>query len=282
MKFNMEFFNNKRLMVILSGVASILVALMIFVMSLIGFDNISAFMFGSGKPVETPSSVSTPTPEITPPINQTAPTPQATTQPNPTVPQDSPTASPSASPLESPTPASQEPVEVLPVSLKINEGTSVELLTGKQKQLNVTISPSNVTNRTVTWTSTATNIAMVDQTGLVIAIAPGTAYITAKTANNMLAQIVINVKPSTVAVTNVVITGKTGIQVTEKTMLTANIEPLNATDKKVTWFSNNESVAVVNENGLVTALAEGTVTISATVGGVTGRFDITVFPAAAG
>ena len=52
----------------------------------------------------------------------------------------------------------------------------------------------------------------------------------------------------------------------ETTQLKANVLPSNATDKTVTWASSKQSVATVSDNGLVTALAEGTSTITASAG----------------
>jgi len=48
------------------------------------------------------------------------------------------------------------------------------------------------------------------------------------------------------------------------TQLTANVQPWTAVDRTVTWFSANESIATVDQNGVVTAVAPGTTTITAT------------------
>ena len=53
------------------------------------------------------------------------------------------------------------------------------------------------------------------------------------------------------------------LDVNESETLTATVEPTNATNKNVTWSSNNETVATVN-NGLVTAITPGTATITVT------------------
>lgn len=65
----------------------------------------------------------------------------------------------------------------------------------------------------------------------------------------------------------------------DKVQLTATVSPDNATDKSVTWSSTNESVAVVNESGQVTAVGSGICNIVATANdgsGVTGSCLITV------
>lgn len=71
--------------------------------------------------------------------------------------------------------------------------------------------------------------------------------------------------PATVAVTGVTLdqTSLT-LKIGNTATLTATVAPSNATNKNISWSSNKESVATVNANGVVTAKAEGTATITVT------------------
>jgi len=70
------------------------------------------------------------------------------------------------------------------------------------------------------------------------------------------------------------------VDVGATTQLTATIAPENATDKSVTWSSSDDAIATVSSSGLVTGVAEGTVTITVTTtdGSKTATADITVNP----
>lgn len=85
--------------------------------------------------------------------------------------------------------------------------------------------------------------------------------------------------PDAIHVTGVNILPSTAtIYVGGTTQLFANIQPALATDKTVTWSTNNESIAIVDETGLVTAVGVGTVGITATSndGGFTDTAEVTV------
>lgn len=71
--------------------------------------------------------------------------------------------------------------------------TSQTLSIGGTKQLTATVSPSNASNKTITWSSSNSNVASVSSTGLVTANAVGTASITAKSNNNKFASCTITV-----------------------------------------------------------------------------------------
>lgn len=84
----------------------------------------------------------------------------------------------------------------------------------------------------------------------------------------------------TVAVTEVKITSTvTEVKVGETITLTATVLPENATDKTVTWTSDNNEVATVKD-GVVTGVKAGEATITASAGGKTDKFKVTVKAAA--
>ncbi len=74
-----------------------------------------------------------------------------------------------------------DPVAVTGISLN---KTSLAVTTGKTDTLTATITPSNATNKSVTWTSSNTAVATVDSNGKVTGVAQGTATITAASAEN--------------------------------------------------------------------------------------------------
>jgi hypothetical protein len=93
----------------------------------------------------------------------------------------------------------------------------------------------------------------------------------------------IQVSSSFVAVTGVSITGSSTVQAGAFLPLTAAVEPENASNKSVSWSSDDPAVATVNEaTGLVKGIAQGTAVITATTaeGQKTAQITITVTPAA--
>lgn len=166
--------------------------------------------------------------------------------------------------------------------------TVAELTIGNSKQLTAAIAPTNATNKGVTWSSSNTNVASVSSSGVVVAKGEGTATITVRTDDGgYTAACTIRVSkpsPSVVAVTGVKLSA-IGIElpVGGNKRLSATITPSNATNKAVTWSSDNTSVAAVNSSGLITAKGEGTATVTVRTddGGYTATCKITVVPVTA-
>ena len=163
-------------------------------------------------------------------------------------------------------------------SVGLNNST-LELSEGEGAQLTAHFNPENATNKTVTWTSDNPKIVTVDG-GKVTAVSAGTATITVTTEDgNHKATCTVTVIPKTVQVSGIQVQGSASVYVGGSTKLTATVTPTNATNQKVTWSSNNESVATVGTDGTVTAVSAGTAIIKATAqdgSGISGSLTVTV------
>ena len=155
-------------------------------------------------------------------------------------------------------------------SVSLNK-TELSLTKGQSETLVATIKPDDATDKTVSWSSSNTGVATVED-GKVTAVGGGEATITAK-AGEFEATCHITV---TVPVTSISL-DKTTMTIEEGTTasLTATVQPNDASDKSVEWSSSDESVAMV-ENGTVTAVKEGSATIMARAGDKTAECKVTV------
>lgn len=138
-------------------------------------------------------------------------------------------------------------------------------LTIKEKetaQLSINYNPSNATNKKVTWKSSNTTIATVDQNGKITAKNPGTTTITAMSNDGgLVATSKITVEAISKKVQSISLNKKElNIVAGEETELKATINPTYAENKNVTWSSSDEEIATV-ENGVVKALKPGTTEI---------------------
>ncbi|RYF19829.1 MAG: T9SS type A sorting domain-containing protein [Flavobacteriales bacterium] len=144
--------------------------------------------------------------------------------------------------------------------------TTATLSAGATQQLTPTVAPANATNKTVTYSSNNTGVATVNGSGLVTAIGSGSATITVTTQDGAkTATAVITVNSSNTAVTSVSLSpSSVTLAVGATQQLTPTVLPSNATNKVVSYSSNNTGVATVNASGLVTAISNGTATITVT------------------
>ena len=134
-----------------------------------------------------------------------------------------------------------------------------------------------------TWSSSDPAVATVDGDGLVTAVSNGTAQITA-TSGNATADATITVMQTAGSIT-VLPAAVTLMAIGETAQLTASVvdyrgEPI--ADAEVEWSSNDPTVATVNEEGLVTAVANGITLITAQSGTATASATVTVIQAAGG
>jgi uncharacterized protein YjdB len=164
-------------------------------------------------------------------------------------------------------------LSALTTAIEINETT----------QVSETITPWNANDKTVSWSTSDENIATVDATGLVTGVAAGTATITATANDGSGVKGTIDITVRTL-VTGIQLDALvTSIDVNATTQVSETVTPWEATDKTVTWSTSDANIATVNTSGLVTGVAAGTATITATANdgsGISGTIDITVEPTA--
>lgn len=167
----------------------------------------------------------------------------------------------------------------LPETVTLDQ-TSLSVEQGRTATLKATVLPADAEDTSVTWSSDHEDVATVSN-GVVRAIKPGTATITAATVNGLTATCAITVTQpagTLVPVTGITLTPATASVEEGKTVtLKPTIQPANATDTAIAWTSDNEQTATVRD-GVVTGVKAGTATITATThdGGKTATAKITV------
>ena len=171
----------------------------------------------------------------------------------------------------------KKPVPIESVSL------NKEALTLEEQQaetLVATINPSETTDdKTLTWKSSNEEVATVDQEGKVTAVKEGSTTITVTTTNGKEATCEVTVTKKPVPIESVSL-NKTTLKLEEQQVetLVATINPNETTDDTtLTWKSSNEEVATVDSQGKVTAVKEGSTTITVTtVNGKEATCEVTV------
>lgn len=170
--------------------------------------------------------------------------------------------------------------KVIPVTNVSLDKTALTLTEEETCQLTATIDPADATNQNVTWTSDDTAVATVSADGLVTAVQAGTATITVTTEDGgKTATCRVTVKMKEIPVTDVSLDyAETTLTEGDTLQLTATVSPSDATNQNVSWESSDTFVATVSDSGLITAVSEGTATITVTTedGGLTASCLVTV------
>ncbi len=141
--------------------------------------------------------------------------------------------------------------------------TSFGIAQENSKTLTATVWPEDATNKTIFWTSDDTSVATVEG-GRVTGVNIGSTKITAITADGgKTASCTVTVTQGAIHPTGITMSQTTAEMIIGTPLqLSATITPANTTDKTIVWASSNAN-ARVNQSGLVTALAQGSVIIYA-------------------
>lgn len=174
------------------------------------------------------------------------------------------------------------PQTVVPVSeISVNSNqTDVSLAIGSSYQLQAKVLPENATDKKITYTSHNPAVASVNEEGVITALSAGSAKITITASNDISKE--INVTVTAVSVTDIVFDPALPgnpllLSVGGNCPIHAKVQPENATDKNLTYSSDNEAVAAVDAGGLIMGKAVGSakITIKAS-NGVSKEITVTV------
>ena len=159
---------------------------------------------------------------------------------------------------------SKKEIPITEISLDKSSATLTE---GDTTTLTATVLPENTTDsKSVSWSSSNSEVATVDANGTVTAKRAGTAVITATSTNGKTAGCTVTVSKKEIPITEISL-DKSSATLTEgeTTTLVATVLPENTTyGKSVKWGSSNVAVATVDLMGKVTAKSAGTAVITAT------------------
>ncbi|MDE5773046.1 MAG: Ig-like domain-containing protein [Muribaculaceae bacterium] len=124
------------------------------------------------------------------------------------------------------------------------------------------VSPENATTKSVKWSSSNPEIARVSQTGIVTGIYPGDVTVTATAIDGSNISAECNITVKGIPVQEIILNSlSVQLEADETFELLATVWPVNAHDKSLGWCSLDESVAVVDNSGIVTAVNRGTAVI---------------------
>jgi uncharacterized protein YjdB len=174
-------------------------------------------------------------------------------------------------------------VPVIPVVTTVTVApTSASVVAGATTPLVATVKDQNgsvMTGQTITWTTSNSAVATVNSSGLVTGVAAGPATITATTAGKSGTSAITVTAVVPVVTTVTVAPTSASVAAGATTPLVATVKDQNGnvmTGQTITWTTSNSAVATVNSSGLVTGVAAGPATITATTAGKSGTSAITV------
>ena len=250
--------------------------------------------------VKGTTSVVTPQPNPT-----TAPKPTDTPKPQPTD-APKPTETPSPTPTEAVKPEEKPTPEPTPVEVKANKVTlNKENVTftalNQTFSLSATVTPENAEEKAVGWNSNNMSVVTVDKDGKITAVGTGSAEVFCflKSNGKIFAKCSVTVQipdtqpeptkpvepkptePEVVKVSSITLNPDISLKIEEgnSSKITAKVVPSNATNSSVKWVSSSPDVATVDDSGNVTALKEGSTTITCTAvdgSGVSASCPVTV------
>ena len=161
----------------------------------------------------------------------------------------------------------------LPEAVTIEETAPLILNVGDTHGLKAVIAPDSASDKKVFWTSSDESVAQVNASGQVTATGQGQCEILCVSQAREQVQTTLPVIVVQLARSLSFVSEKATLLAGQRALLRYVLEPLDVTNGEVAFTSSNEAVALVNENGIVTALSDGTASITVAAQDGSGKKD---------
>lgn len=170
-------------------------------------------------------------------------------------------------------------VNTKPTSVKFKE-SKLDVMVNTEKSLSYTISPNNAKDYKVTFENSNNTVLRIDNNGKIKGLSVGTSTVKIIVNGTLTDNIVINVIPYTIKVEKIVLKSNVNVNLNigGTSQINYEISPTDASNKVVGFTSSNNSVAEVNENGLIKANGSGScvITIKTQDGNKTYKINVVV------
>lgn len=153
----------------------------------------------------------------------------------------------------------------------------INLKSSETYTIKTIVYPLNATNPKIIWETNDTRIATINDEGFVVARTSGTTYLTAYASNGVSASVTVNVQSPPVSLSSIVLSPSTlSLEKGDTYQTKISFIPINADISKVSYTSSNNNIVSVSNSGLITALKEGSATVTARVNGIIDSINVNV------
>lgn len=154
------------------------------------------------------------------------------------------------------------------------EPSELSVVKGETYELKATVLPEDADDKRIVWSTEDSTVAAVSSEGVLSAVGVGTVKIYAA-CGDAVGECTVTVEGISVESVSVS-PSLADVVVGEQIKLVASVMPDNADYESIEWSTSDETVATVDEKGLVTGLQAGKAVITASIGDIYGSAEIEV------
>jgi endo-1,4-beta-xylanase len=161
-------------------------------------------------------------------------------------------------------------------SIELSSGGIDTIFTGDNLQMSAVVLPANTTIPNVTWSVSPSGLATIDSYGLLTAYSPGKVTVKATAWDGSGVTGTLNIIVSDILAESIIVgsdNNQDSIYIGETLQMSAAVLPDNVTNPTVSWKVTPPGLAQINSNGLLTAIADGIITVKATTNDGSGLSD---------